>query len=420
MKLACYGWVDAEAGSVSSANYLLLRELLARGIAIDLYANEDHVPSPAGLSGDRFHYIGVRPQRPYRHLSKRLQHVVNWTLDPILRRAWRGIYGPIVAERGRQIGGYDSLVSLGTPPAFDIADTPTITWLQGPPTAELDAIRRLRPQIVLEEGFAFWRALTWLYWYRVASSRRALASSDRLICGSAWARDLMISEGFSASDVNVLPYPVDLDLFRPAWSRHVDWSRPTILSVGRLDPRKRLDLLIEAFDLLIERHPEAQLKIIGRRGYGRHSLRSMESSRHCKRIEYQERIPRSQVPAAMQNSAVLVQTSENENFGSSVAEALACGVPVVVGIRNGTREYVDAGSRVFESYTPASVASAISEALETQISGADSISRGARAAAEARFSPAAVTDNFLEVIASAKAGRRRRHMRANTSLGAGS
>jgi glycosyltransferase involved in cell wall biosynthesis len=40
-------------------------------------------------------------------------------------------------------------------------------------------------------------------------------------------------------------------------------------------------------------------------------------------------VPRAQVPGLLRGAAVVVQTSENEDFGSAVAEALACGTPVV-------------------------------------------------------------------------------------------
>ena len=59
-----------------------------------------------------------------------------------------------------------------------------------------------------------------------------------------------------------------------------------------------------------------------------------------------------EVPALLREATVLVQTSENENFGSSVAEALACGTPVVVGPSNGTADYIDEHSMIFGDYEP--------------------------------------------------------------------
>src|SRR5262249_35570849 len=152
----------------------------------------------------------------------------------------------------------------------------------------------------------------------------------------------------------------------------------------------------------LESHPGARLRIIGRPGYGRRPLDPMERSPHRARITYERWIPRATVPSALRSSSLLVQTSENENFGSSVAEALACGVPVVVGVRNGTSDYVDGGSSVFERYTPDAVASAISATLSAQMTDANSISRRARAAAVQQFAPGVITDRLLEILSAAR------------------
>ena len=37
---------------------------------------------------------------------------------------------------------------------------------------------------------------------------------------------------------------------------------------------------------------------------------------------------------------MLAQPSDEENFGSSVAEAQACGLPVIVGATNGNADYL--------------------------------------------------------------------------------
>ncbi len=69
-RIACSGWVEEDAGSVASANYLILRELLRRGIEVDLYANREHVSPPRGLEG-RFRYLGFAPPRALSRLPIR-------------------------------------------------------------------------------------------------------------------------------------------------------------------------------------------------------------------------------------------------------------------------------------------------------------------------------------------------------------
>jgi hypothetical protein len=204
LRLACYGWVDEHAGSLASANHLVLSELLRRGVEIDFYANRRHVPPPPGLGGEGFRYLGVDPPRALGALPDNGQRIANWALAPLVRRAWRRRYEPLVlAERER--APYDAVVSLSTPPAFTVPDTPTVTWLQGPMQTELDAIRRLRRQIIRTSGSRFYAALATYYRFDALLNRSVLRDSDRVICGSEWARTALARWGYPAERISALP-----------------------------------------------------------------------------------------------------------------------------------------------------------------------------------------------------------------------
>ena len=43
MRIACYGWVERDGGSVAGANYELLSELLGRGHDVTFFAKRGHV-----------------------------------------------------------------------------------------------------------------------------------------------------------------------------------------------------------------------------------------------------------------------------------------------------------------------------------------------------------------------------------------
>lgn len=417
-RIACYGWVEEGAGSVASGNYLLLRELLERGVEVDFYAHRQHVPPPRGLQGD-LRYLGFDSPVSLERLPARTRRVSGWLLSPYVARAWRKVYEP-VAQRHHRETPYDVVLSLGTPPAFAIPGVPTVTWLQGPQHTELEAIERLRNQIERVSGRAFYASLLAYYTLDGMLQRSILDTSDRVICGSEWARQAILSRR-PGQRVHALPYPIDLDAFRPAGEVGCDWERPVILSLGRLDPRKRLDLLLDAFELVRERWPGARLRIVGRPGYAPRQLSLVERFPARASVDYEPAIPRASVPEALRRAAVLVQPSENENFGSAVAEALACGVPAVVGPRNGTAEYLDESSEVFERYMPESVARAIVAAVERRRADADAVRASARASAERWFAPEVVADRLLAVCAEAVQASRRLHPSAGRAhlLGAG-
>jgi glycosyltransferase involved in cell wall biosynthesis len=399
-RLACYGWVDEKAGSVAAAGHLALRELLRRGVQVDLFAHAEHVPRPEDLVGEGFRYFGLEQPAPLTwvdSLPSRLVTAVRLLFEPAAAAAWRRAYRPVVEGEHRR-APYDAVLALGTLPAFTIPGVPTVAWLQAPLHTELDAIRRLRREIVGVSGRAFYVSLFALSRYSLLVRRRALASCDRMIVGSEWSRRAAVGAGVPADAVDAMPYPIDLDLFHPDHESRVDWDQPVLLALGRLDPRKRLDLLLEAFGLVLESVPGARLRVVGRPGYAPNQLSLIERFPKRAQVEYRSAVSREQVPLLLREAAVLVQPSENENFGSAVAEALACGVPVVVGPSNGTADYADANSAVFETYTPASLAHAILRTLEARRRRPNDICRTARASAERWFAAPAIADRLMQVI----------------------
>jgi glycosyltransferase involved in cell wall biosynthesis len=114
--------------------------------------------------------------------------------------------------------------------------------------------------------------------------------------------------GLPPARIAVVPEPIDLDEWRrrfAAATRRTS-ARPTVLSVARMYPRKRLDDLLRAADVLRRRIPDVQVRIVGD-GPER------------------ERLARLHTELALGESVALLQ----EGFGLVFAEAMAAGLPVV-------------------------------------------------------------------------------------------
>ena len=394
MRLAASGLVDADSGSIAGAGFLVLRELLDRGIEIDFFANSGYVPEPKGLASSRFTYLGFDGPQPLRLMPRRMYFLTNWGLTPLVRGSWQRAFGRVARTR-HGAKPYDALLSLGTPPYFTLDGVRTVTWLQGAPHTEVDALRRLRPMVVDTLGRAQYFKLRVYYVPRRFYDRKILATSDFVICGSRWAQDELIRRGVPNDRTKALPYPIDLERFRPPKNPGIDWSQPEILWLGRIVPRKRLDLLMDAFPLVAGSIPGVHLRVVGAPAYAPGQLRLLRNGSTRHRVTYQSRVARDEVSALLQRSAVVVQTSESEDFGSSIAEAQACGVPVVVGATNGTGDYIDPCSRVFMEYSPDAVAAAIVEVLDLYRARGQEVSESARASAERWFDPSKVVDKLL-------------------------
>jgi glycosyltransferase involved in cell wall biosynthesis len=95
-------------------------------------------------------------------------------------------------------------------------------------------------------------------------------------------------------------------------------DRPYVLFVGTIEPRKNLDRLLEACGGDIE------LVVAGPKGWAKQkTLRNLES---CRQLGY---VPEADLPGLTKGAAVLAYPSLYEGFGFPVAQAMACGVPVL-------------------------------------------------------------------------------------------
>lgn len=109
-------------------------------------------------------------------------------------------------------------------------------------------------------------------------------------------------------------------------------DRRIVLFLGRISRQKGLDLLISAFKQLISKRPDLHLVIVGPdgEGYGRHVRRWIREAGVEDHTTFVGFIEPPFKLAAYVDSEVFVLPSYAENFGVTVAEALACKTPVVI------------------------------------------------------------------------------------------
>jgi glycosyltransferase involved in cell wall biosynthesis len=108
----------------------------------------------------------------------------------------------------------------------------------------------------------------------------------------------------------------------------IDPECPEILHVGSTIARKRIDVLLEVFAALRDRHPSIRLIRVGG-AFTRSQLRLVSRlglGGHVTVLPYLER---RVLAAVYRRAAVVLQPSDREGFGLPVAEAMACGTPVV-------------------------------------------------------------------------------------------
>lgn len=139
--------------------------------------------------------------------------------------------------------------------------------------------------------------------------------------------------GFS-QPVAVIPNGIDL----PELASREVMNKRTLLFLGRLHPVKGVDVLLCAWRRVQERYPEWQLRIAGSdsgyyglTGYAE-TLKRMTSERGLTRVEFAGELLGSTKAVAMRSAELFVLPSHSENFGMTVAEALASGTPAIVSL----------------------------------------------------------------------------------------
>lgn len=143
--------------------------------------------------------------------------------------------------------------------------------------------------------------------------------------------------------IHVVPMGVDTSTkFQP--SNDVLRKDKDLLFVGRLVPGKGLEVLIRAMPLILERHPDATLTIVGK-GAGESTCRSMAAeSGLMPRLRFLDALPNEALPELYQSASMLIfpSTSE-EGFGLVCVEALACECPVIAADWPSTRGIITHG-----------------------------------------------------------------------------
>jgi D-inositol-3-phosphate glycosyltransferase len=173
---------------------------------------------------------------------------------------------------------------------------------------------------------------------RIEVERLVAASADRIVAASAHEKGLL-ARLYGAPDarIRVIPCGVDLDRFYPRdksaarAALGLPAGNDIVLFVGRLEPLKGLEILIDAIAELEDSTPE--LVIVGgddrAASYHASLQRRAESLGIGSRTYFVGAVPQEALPEYYSAADVCVVPSYYESFGLVALEAMACGTPVV-------------------------------------------------------------------------------------------
>jgi glycosyltransferase involved in cell wall biosynthesis len=181
--------------------------------------------------------------------------------------------------------------------------------------------------------------------------------ADAILVPSRFALRSFVEEGVPAGKLRLAPYGVDLARFSPLGAPRKDAF--DLLFVGGLSIRKGARYLIDAYVALT-----AQSKSLTIAGVVSSEVRERlyRLAAGDSRVRILGHVPQHRLPELMSRAHALVLPSVEDGFGLVMAQAMACGCPVVASRHTGAEDLFTDGveGRIVEP----SDAAALKDALE--------------------------------------------------------
>ena len=174
---------------------------------------------------------------------------------------------------------------------------------------------------------------------RIATEKKLARTCQRILAPTDREKENLLKYCQpSAEKIGVVPCGVNLDLFRPmdkAAARQrlgFDEDESIVLYVGRFDPIKGIDRLLEAMAYL-KHLKRMRLVIIGGDGPDTPEYQNLQQLSGKfgiqKSVRFVGRVEQNKLPPYYSAADTLVVSSYYESFGLVGLESLACGTPVV-------------------------------------------------------------------------------------------
>lgn len=252
----------------------------------------------------------------------------------------------------------------------------------------------------------------WLYWpwadYRVLRDAEAVlftCEEERLLARkSFWlysAREVVVSFGTT-------PPPVGAERLREVFltAHPALRGKRLLLFLSRIHEKKGCDLLIEAFSRVARERPDLQLVMAGPDQSGWRATLEAQAARLgiADRVTWPGMLRDDLKWGAFHAADAYVLPSHQENFGIAVAEALGCGLPVLISDKiNIWREIETAGAGIVEPDTAEGCERALRHWLDLPETDRTLMRARAMALFSQRFTVEAMARSLIEVVGAARA-----------------
>lgn len=293
-----------------------IQAAIAQRAGVGRYAKSlvEHLGAQAGGDELRLFYFDFQRRGAPFDVPGAGRRVCRWLPGRIAQKAWKTIgWPPYNWFAGpADVYHFPNFVRPPLTRGRSVVTIHDVSFLRHPETTEERNLRYLTSQI-----------------------RQTVERADAIITDSQFSgREIQDLLGVSADRVFPIHLGLPADFVRPPQARiaagraALGLTRPYLLMVGTLEPRKNIPFLVEVFERLAGF--DGELVIAGMRGWKTEPIldRIAASPRRAD-IRHLDYVAEEHLPALYAGAELFVFPSLYEGFGFTPLEAMACGTAVI-------------------------------------------------------------------------------------------
>ena len=184
--------------------------------------------------------------------------------------------------------------------------------------------------------------------------RYALKRADLITCDAGHMQKAMIRLGADSDKINLVGFGIDTGKFSPGQKSETlrakleIYNSPVVISLRTLEPLYDVESLIRSVPLVLKEIPETKFLIAGKGSEERRLKKLAASLGVSESVKFMGFIPNDELPEYLTTSDVYVSTSPcDAGIAASTAEAMACGLPVIVTDVAENKKWVEDGVNGF-------------------------------------------------------------------------
>lgn len=210
------------------------------------------------------------------------------------------------------------------------------------------------------------------HWLKGPLVKRILRKATLITCDAHHMVDAMETLGAPRDKIQIINFGIDTNRFRPMGKnsqireRFKLGSSPVVVSLRNFEPVYDIATLLHAIPKVLAKVPDAKFLIVGRGTLEQELKRLAVELKIEHAAQFVGFVPNHELPEFLSSMDIYVSTSLSDGgIAASTAEAMACGLPVLVTDSGDNRLWIEEGKngRIIPTQSPDLLAARLIELI---------------------------------------------------------